>query len=66
MHNRLVLEKLIKSMDRETQRIWYWRMEGYSESEIAKRLGTTPNAVSVRFTRGVKQAANDLRNRKRT
>ena len=60
MHNRLVLEKLIKSMDQETQRIWGWRMEGYSESEIAKRLGTTPNAVSVRVTRGFKQATKDL------
>jgi len=65
MHNRLVVEKLIKAMDPDTQRIWAWRIEGYSESQIAKRLRTTPNAVSVRFTRGVKQAANDLRNRKR-
>ena len=65
MHNRLVLEKLIKSMDQETQRIWGWRMEGYSESEIAKRLGTTANTVSMRVTRGFREAAKNLLQGKR-
>jgi RNA polymerase sigma factor (sigma-70 family) len=66
MHNRLVLEKLIKSIDRETLQIWSWRIEGYSESEIANRLGITANAVSVRITRGIKQAAKDLIQGKRS
>ena len=60
MHNHLVLEKLTESMDRATRQIWGWRMEGYSDLEIANRLGTTPNAVSVRVTRGLKQAAKGM------
>ena len=60
MHNRLVLEKLMKSVDRETRLIWSWRIAGYSESEIAKRLGTTANNVSMRVTRRLREAAKDL------
>src|SRR4030095_7780137 len=60
MHNRLVLEKIIKSVDQETRLIWGLRIAGYSESEIAKRLGTTPNNVSMRVTRGLKEAAKNL------
>src|SRR5215831_4976760 len=56
IHNRLTLEKLLRLMNAETRRICCWRLEGYSESEIATRLGSTPNAVSVRFTRGLKEA----------
>src|SRR6185369_17383395 len=56
IHNRLILEKLLKAMDRETWQICMWRLEGYSESEIAKQLQMTPNAVSVRYTRGLKKA----------
>ena len=66
MHNRLVLEKIVKSLDRETRLIWGWRIAGYSESEIAKRLGTTANTVSMRVTRGLKEAAKDLLQGKRT
>jgi len=66
MHNHLVVEKLLKSVDQETLQIWGWRIEGYSESEIAKRLGTTANAVSMRVTRGFKEAAKDLLQGKRS
>jgi RNA polymerase sigma factor (sigma-70 family) len=66
MHNRLVIEQLLKLMDPDTRRICRWRLAGYSESEIAKRLGITPNAVSVRFTRGFKEAAKNLLRGKRS
>jgi RNA polymerase sigma factor (sigma-70 family) len=56
IHNRLILEKLLKAMDKETRQICTWRLEGYSESEIANVLKTSPNAVSVRYTRGLKKA----------
>jgi RNA polymerase sigma factor (sigma-70 family) len=57
IHDRLLLEQLINSMDPETRQICSWRLEGYSEAEIAKLLNTTPNAISVRYTRGFKKAA---------
>ena len=66
MHNRLIIEKLLDLMDPDTRRICRWRLQGYSESQIAKRLRTTSNAISVRFTRGFKQAAKDLLQGKRT
>lgn len=66
MHNHILLERLIGLMDPETQRICRWRLEGYSESEIAERLGVTANAVSVRFTRGFKEAAKNLLRGKRS
>jgi RNA polymerase sigma factor (sigma-70 family) len=56
IHNRLLLERLLKSMDPETRQICNWRLEGYSEKEIAKLMGTTPNAISMRYTRGFKKA----------
>jgi len=60
MHNRLVLEQLMKLMDPDTRRICLWRCHGFSERDIAKKLRTTPNAVSVRFTRGYKEALEKL------
>jgi RNA polymerase sigma factor (sigma-70 family) len=66
MHNHILLEQLIELMEPETQRICRWRLEGYSEAEIANRLGVTPNAVSVRFTRGFKEAAKNLLRGKRS
>jgi len=65
MHNRLILETLLKLMDADTRRICQWRLEGYSELQIAKRLGISPSAVSVRFTRGFKKAAKELLRGKR-
>ena len=65
MRNRLILETLLKLMDADTRRICHWRLEGYSELQIAKRLGISPNAVSVRFTRGFKEAAKELLRGKR-
>jgi RNA polymerase sigma factor (sigma-70 family) len=66
MHNRLILEQVLELMDPDTRQICRWRLEGYSESQIAKRLGTTSNAVSVRFTRGFKEAAKRLSRGKRS
>ena len=65
IHNRLLLERLIDAMDPETRQICSWRLEGYSEAEIAKLLNTTPNAVSVRYTRGFKKAAKNALHRNR-
>jgi len=56
IHNRLLLERLLNAMDGETRKICMWRLEGYSESEIATLLNMTSNAVSVRYTRGLKKA----------
>lgn len=65
IHNRLLMERLIDAMDAETRQICTWRLEGYSEAEIAKLLNTTPNAISVRYTRGFKKAAKDALHRSR-
>ena len=59
LHNKLLMERLINAMDPETRQICTWRLEGYSEAEIAKLLNTTPNAISVRYTRGFKKAAKN-------
>jgi RNA polymerase sigma factor (sigma-70 family) len=60
INNRLILEKLLKLMDADTRQICHWRLEGYSESEIAERLGISPNTVCVRFTRGFHDALQRL------
>jgi RNA polymerase sigma factor (sigma-70 family) len=64
IHNQLVLEKVYESVDPEIRRIWDWRKEGYTQSEIARQLGTTPNAISMRVTRAFRQVAKDLLRRK--
>jgi RNA polymerase sigma factor (sigma-70 family) len=56
VNNRLTLEKLLKLMNADARQICGWRLEGYSELEIARHLGITPNAVSVRLTRGLREA----------
>jgi RNA polymerase sigma factor (sigma-70 family) len=65
LHSRLLMERLINTMDPETRQICTWRLEGYSEAEIAKLLNTTPNAISVRYTRGFKKAARNALHRNR-
>lgn len=65
IHNRLLLERLINAMDEETRQICNWRLEGYSEAEIARLLNTSANAVSVRYTRGFKKAMRQALNDKR-
>jgi RNA polymerase sigma factor (sigma-70 family) len=65
LHNKLLMERLINAMDSETRQICTWRLEGYSEAEIAKLLNTTPNAISVRYTRGYKKAAKNALHRTR-
>jgi len=59
------MERLINAMDPETRQICTWRLEGYSEAEIANLLNTTPNAISVRYTRGFKKAAKNTFHRNR-
>jgi DNA-directed RNA polymerase specialized sigma24 family protein len=65
MHNRLDLEKLEDCIDPETRQIWDWRKEGYTQAEIAKQLGTTENAISMRVIRAFRAAAKDLLRRRR-
>jgi DNA-directed RNA polymerase specialized sigma24 family protein len=60
MRNPAILKKLLERMDDDTRRICYWKLMGYSDSQIANRLGITPNAVFVRFTRGLEEAKNLL------
>ena len=65
IHNRLMLEQLLKAMDSDTRLICQWRLEGYSVNEIANELGITPNCLSVRYTRGLKKAVENVtRNRR--
>ena len=60
LHNRLLLEKLLNSMDTETRQVFDWRLRGFSMNEIAKELRITPNSLSARYTRGLKKAMNKL------
>lgn len=53
IHNRLLLEKLINSMDTETRRICNLMSQGYSMNEIAKQLHISANCLSKRHGRGV-------------
>jgi hypothetical protein len=54
MHDRLLVEKILKAMDSDTRRICQWRLQGYSMPEIAKELKITPDCLSVRYRRGLK------------
>jgi len=58
--NRLLMEKIIKTMDPETRQIFNWKSVGYSVTEIAKELRVRPNLVSLRFTRGMQKVAQTL------
>jgi RNA polymerase sigma factor (sigma-70 family) len=60
MPDRLLVEKILKVMDRDTRRICQWRLQGYSMREIAKELKITPDCLSVRYGRGLKKAASDV------
>ena len=44
MPDRLLVEKILKAMDRDTRRICQWRLQGYSMREIAKELKITRTA----------------------
>jgi RNA polymerase sigma factor (sigma-70 family) len=65
MHDRLLVEKILKAMDPDTRRICQWRLQGYSMREIAKELKITPGCLSVRYRRGLKKAASDVLHQKR-
>jgi RNA polymerase sigma factor (sigma-70 family) len=56
MHDRLLVEKILKAMDPDTRRICQWRLQGYSMREIAKELKITPDCLSVRYRRGLKKS----------
>jgi RNA polymerase sigma factor (sigma-70 family) len=65
MPDRLLVEKILKAMDRDTRRICQWRLQGYSMREIAKELKITPDCLSVGYRRGLKKAASDVLHQKR-
>jgi RNA polymerase sigma factor (sigma-70 family) len=56
IHNRLLLEKLLDSMDVETRRICNLISQGYSMNEIAKQLHISANCLSKRYGRGLEKA----------
>ena len=59
MHDRLLVQEILRVMDPDTRRICQWRLQGYSIREIAKELKITPDCLSVRYRRGLKKAASD-------
>ena len=59
--NRLLMEKILKTMDPETRQIFTWKTLGFSVTEIAKELGVRRNLVSLRFNRGMNKVAQTLR-----
>jgi RNA polymerase sigma factor (sigma-70 family) len=65
MHDRLLIEKILKAMDPDTRRICQWRLQGYSMREIAKELKIKPDCLSVRYRRGLRKAASDVLHQKR-
>jgi RNA polymerase sigma factor (sigma-70 family) len=64
MHDRVLIEKILRAMDPDTRRICQWRLLGYSMWEIAKKLKITPDCLSVRYRRGLKKAASDVLHQK--
>ena len=54
------LINLLRAMDADGRQILRWKLQGYSDSEIANRLGSTPSAVRTRFTRSLNQAAQSI------
>ena len=65
IHNRLLVEKILKAMDPDTRRICQWRLQGYSMREIAKELKITLNCLSIRYTCGLKNATSKVSDQKR-
>jgi phosphoribosylaminoimidazolecarboxamide formyltransferase/IMP cyclohydrolase len=47
-------------MDPEMRKVCEWRLQGYSVNQIAKTLKTSPNSLSVRYTRAVKKAVREM------
>ncbi len=60
IHNRLVLEKVLRFMDPNTREICNWRLQGYSMDEIATELGITRNCLSRRYIRGTTKAVRRM------
>ena len=54
------LINLLRAMDADGRQILRWKLQGYSDSEIANRLGSTPSAVRTRLTRSLNQAAQSI------
>jgi RNA polymerase sigma factor (sigma-70 family) len=65
IHDRLLVEKILKAMDPDTRRICRWRLQGYSMREIAKELKITPDCLSVRYRRGLRKAVSEVLHQKR-
>jgi RNA polymerase sigma factor (sigma-70 family) len=53
MHDRLLVEEILRAMDPDTRQICQWRLQGYSMREIAKELKITPDCLSVRYRRAL-------------
>lgn len=45
----ILLRELLARLTRDEQRVCLWKFMGYSSQEIAKRRGTTANAVDLMF-----------------
>jgi len=63
VHDRLLLERLMDLMDPKTRQISVWILQGYTQKEIARNLGMTPNSLSVEFNRGLSRTARRMRQR---
>jgi hypothetical protein len=60
IHQRLVLEQILKAMDRETRQVAYWRWAGYSMNEIGLALSKSPRLIYFRYRRGVQKAVKKV------
>ena len=63
VHNHLLLEKLMDLMDPRTRQICDLILQGYTQKEIAKDLGMSPNSLTVEFNRGLSKTAKRIRQR---
>ena len=57
---RLVLEKIMGAMDRETRQIARLRLAGYSMNEIGRALSKSPRRIYFRYRREVQKAVNKV------
>ena len=63
VHNDLLFEKLMDLMDPKTRQICDLILQGYTQKEIAKDLGISPNSLTVEFNRGLSKTAKRISKR---